>query len=72
MNLKDPAIQEMAKKAVQGNCTKAEAANAAECVEEMFEAIPKSKRMEFIGHLNDVFLGAAYRNLPDPKPAEPK
>lgn len=27
-----------------------------EIVEEMFEAIPKSKRLGYLGHLNDVLL----------------
>lgn len=33
-----------------------EAKATKEAVEEMFKAIPKSKRMEYLGHLNDVLL----------------
>lgn len=29
---------------------------ATDAANEMFEAIPKSKRMEFIGHLNEVLV----------------
>ncbi len=44
-----------------GEFTKEEAQRVADAVEELFEAIPKSRRMEYLGHLNDVllFLGAA-------------
>jgi hypothetical protein len=33
----------------------------------MFEALPKSRRMEFLGHLNDVllFVEAAKKNAPN-------
>ncbi len=40
----------------QGEFTKTKAKATKDAVNEMFEAIPKSKRMTFIGHLNDVFL----------------
>jgi tRNA-splicing ligase RtcB len=40
----------------QGKLTKQEAQHAKKCVDEIFTALPKSKRMNFIGHLNDVFL----------------
>lgn len=40
----------------QGEFTKQEVGHVKEAVDEMFEAIPKSKRMGYIGHLNDIFL----------------
>ncbi len=40
----------------QGEFTKEEGVETKKAVEEMFEAIPKSKRMGYIGHLNDVLL----------------
>lgn len=50
----------------QGQFTKQEAAATREAVSEMFEAIPKSKRVGFIGHLNDVllFIGVAEKAAP--------
>lgn len=47
----------------QGDFTKAEAKETMKAINEMFEAIPKSKRTQFIGHLNDVslFIEAAER-----------
>lgn len=51
----------------QGQFSKQEADATATAVDEMFNAIPKSKRMEFIGHLNDImlFIEAAKRSAPD-------
>lgn len=51
----------------QGEFTKAEAEETVLAVKEMFEAIPKSKRMGYFGHLNDVclFLSAAKTSAPD-------
>ena len=51
----------------QGEFTKQEASRTKEAVDEMFEAIPKSKRMGYIGHLNDIFLFllAAEKAAPD-------
>lgn len=45
----------------QGEFTKGEASRTKEAVNELFEAIPKSKRFNYLGHLNDIllFLGAA-------------
>jgi len=40
----------------QGQFTKEEAEQTKKAVEEMFNAIPKSRRMGYIGHLNDIFL----------------
>ena len=51
----------------QGHFTKQEAKATAEAVEELFDALPKSRRMDYIGHLNDIylFIDAAKRNAPD-------
>lgn len=51
----------------QGEFTKEEARETKKAVEEIFEAIPKSKRLNYIGHLNDVmlFLEACVRNIPE-------
>ena len=50
----------------QGDLTKEEAKFTEEAFKEGFEALPKKKRMEFIGHANDIylFLGACQRELP--------
>ncbi len=49
----------------QGDLTKENAATCLEAVNEMFEAISKSKRIEYLGHLNEVclFLERAKREL---------
>jgi hypothetical protein len=51
----------------QGQFTKQEAKATKDAVSEMFDAIPKSKRIGFIGHLNDIllFLDAAGVKAPD-------
>lgn len=51
----------------QGEFTKAEADATREAVEELFEAVPKRSRGEYLGHLNDVllFLRAAKAAAPD-------
>jgi len=51
----------------QGEFTKQEAARTKEAIEEMFNAIPKSRRFEYLGHLNDIFLflEAAARHATD-------
>ncbi|MBE3045958.1 hypothetical protein IMZ48_26150 [Candidatus Bathyarchaeota archaeon] len=51
----------------QDRFTKEEATTTLETVDEMFEAIPKSKRLEYIGHLNDIclFIEAARRMAPE-------
>jgi hypothetical protein len=53
----------------QGDFTKEEIGEVRKSLDEMFEAIPKSKRMFFIGHLNDVhlFLSAAEKIAPAEK-----
>lgn len=59
----------------QGEFTKAECDHARECVETMLGMVPKSKRGDLIGELNDLylFLDAAKKVaptiiLPHPKP----
>jgi len=51
----------------QGEFTKQEATRTEEAVNELFEAIPKSRRFNYIGHLNDIFLflAAAKKAAPD-------
>jgi hypothetical protein len=50
-----------------GDFTKQEADIVYKCIEEMFDAIPKSKQMDYIGHFNEalVFVTKAKRNAPD-------
>ena len=45
----------------QGDFTKEEAEETAKAVTELMEAIPKSKRYNYLGHYNDImlFLSAA-------------
>jgi len=54
----------------QGRATKEEAMKVKEAFDEVFEALPKSKRLDFIGHANDIylFLEAAARMLPSEAP----
>ena len=40
----------------QGEFTKEEATATEEAVDEMFKALSKAKQMDFLGHLNDIFL----------------
>jgi len=51
----------------QGQFTKEEAAETVNAVEELFDAVPKSRRPHFVGHLNDIllFLDAAKKAAPD-------
>lgn len=51
----------------QGEFTKQEAEETKTAVDEIFKAIPKTKQINFIGHLNDIFLflEAAKRVAPD-------
>ena len=53
----------------QGEFTKEEGKATLEAVDEMFKAIPKTRAMGYIGHLNDIclFLEAAIRNAPEEK-----
>jgi hypothetical protein len=57
----------------QGQFTKEEAEQTKKAVEEMFNAIPKSRRMGYIGHLNDIFLfiEAAQKSAPSESEPEP-
>lgn len=54
--------------------TKEEAQNALDAVNEMFEAIPKSKRLNFLGHFNDIclFVEVAKTVAPSKSEAEEK
>ncbi len=51
----------------QGEFTKQEADFATETTEKMFEGIPKTRRGEYLGHLNDIllFIAAAKKEAPD-------
>ncbi len=40
----------------QGEFTKQEAMATEEAFKEVFEALPKTKQMAFIGHANDIYL----------------
>ena len=53
----------------QGDFTKEEAVQTGKAVNEVFDALPKKKRMDFLGHLNDIllFLGAAKKAAPEEK-----
>lgn len=53
----------------QGDLTKENAQLCYEAVNEMFDALPKSKRMGYLGHLNDIllFLERGKRELPPEK-----
>lgn len=58
----------------QGQFTKQEAKASLEALSEMFKALPKSKQLDYIGHLNDIslFLEAAHRVAPDERTKEGK
>lgn len=51
----------------QGEFTKQEIEETRTAVQDMWEALTKNKRMEFFGHLNDIFLllDAAKVHAPD-------
>lgn len=51
----------------QGDFTKQEARLIKEVVEDIYKDLPKSKKMDHVGSLNDIFLflSAAERNAPD-------
>lgn len=40
----------------QGKFVKAEAQNVIDAAKEIMDAFPKTKKLEFIGHFNDLFL----------------
>lgn len=50
----------------QGDLTKAEATRIKEAVDDMFNGLSKSKKIEYLGHLNDIFLflEACIRKMP--------
>ena len=51
----------------QGEFTKEEAQATIEAITEVIEGLSKKKKMEFIGHFNDIllFLGAAKQAAPE-------
>ena len=51
----------------QGEFTKAEATETEESFTEVFNALPKRKQAEFLGHANDIylFLAAAKQHAED-------
>jgi len=51
----------------QGKFTKQEADETVRAAEEMFEGLSKGKRLDFLGHLNDIllFIEAAKREAPN-------
>lgn len=53
----------------QGEFTKEEATETLKAIDEVFKALPKSKKAEFFGHLNDIslFIEAAKRAAPAEK-----
>ncbi|HZU97893.1 MAG TPA: hypothetical protein VFF73_14420 [Planctomycetota bacterium] len=58
----------------QGEFSKEEADETIKAVQELFEAIAKPKRLNFLGHLNDalLFLEAAKLAAPSEKKPEEK
>ena len=52
---------------MQGKFTKEEATFVLDAVENLFKALPKTKQMDFLGHLNDIclFIEAAKRVAPE-------
>ncbi len=53
----------------QGEFTKSEARETATAFKEVFNALPKTKQLNFIGHANDIylFLSAAEKAAPENK-----
>lgn len=51
----------------QGDFTKQEARETLTAVEEMWKALTTNRRIQFLGHLNDItlFIEQAERNAPD-------
>lgn len=58
----------------QGEFTKEEADETAEAVKEVVQALSKRKQIEFLGHINDIylFIEAAKRAAPTEAEAEAK
>jgi len=59
-------------KLAQGEFTKEEGKETLKAVDELFEAIPKTRQMEYLGHLNDIclFINAAIKSAPEEKEGE--
>ena len=57
----------------QGQFTKEEATEVLEIVDELFNAVPKSRQGGYLGHLNDIclFLEAARRVAPAESASKP-
>lgn len=53
----------------QGDFTKEEATETEEAFKEVFDALPKRRRLEFLGHANGIylFLAAAKKKTPKEK-----
>lgn len=51
----------------QGDFTKAEAEETKKALDELFGALSKSKKAEFLGHWNDIalFIEAAKKHAPE-------
>ena len=58
----------------QGQFTRQEARNAREAVQEILDALPKTKKLAFLGHFNDLFLflDAAEKAAPDESATGPE
>jgi hypothetical protein len=56
----------------QREFTKSEADESLKALDELFEALPKSRRGQYLGHLNDIslFIGAAKKVAPEKPPAK--
>jgi len=56
----------------QGEFTKEEAKQTEETFKEVFEALPKRKQIDFIGHANDIYLFIAAAGKAAPAEADAK
>ncbi len=54
----------------QGEFTKSEAAMVAQAFKEVFEALPKTKQGQFIGHANSIYLFLAVAEKTAPEEGE--
>ena len=52
--------------------TKEEATETIKAVEEMFEAIPKTRHLDYLGHLNDILLFIESARVAAPESVSPK
>ena len=55
----------------QGQFTKEEADETSVAVKELFEALPRTKRIDYVGHLNDIYLFIEAAKLAAPAQATP-